>query len=149
MNKTLKIFNYFILIFTFSLKINLVYTEEDEDDPENSVYYIHFDLSNPDLVYIPNKNNETKINDIISKSASNLLPDIYLDLENGFFSGWTEDWVYGYLPGDAFVSTHKNTTLYPVLGLLNETATYTLKYVVEFEGQSIDPHENLGHYVKN
>ena len=86
---------------------------------------------------------------IISKSASNLLPDIYLDLENGIFSGWTEDWVYGYLPGDAFVSTHKNTTLYPVLGLLNETATYTLKYVVEFEGQSIDPHENLGHYVKN
>ena len=149
MNKSLKIFNYFILIFIFLFKINLVYTEEDEDDPENSVYYIHFDLSNPDLVYIPNKNNETKINDIISKSASNLLPDIYLDLENGFFSGWTEDWVYGYLPGDAFVSTHKNTTLYPVLGLLTETATYTLKYVVEFEGKSIDPQENLGHYVKN
>ena len=66
-----------------------------------------------------------------------------------FFSGWTEDWVYGYLPGDVFLCTHKNTTLYPVLGLLNETTTYTLKYVVEFEGENIDPHENLGHYVKN
>jgi hypothetical protein len=113
------------------------------------VYYVHFDLSNPDLIYIPNKNNETEIKDIISKSASNKIPDVYLDLEYGFFSGWTEDWVYGYLPNQVFVSTHKNTTLYPVLGLLNDRTTYTLKYVVEFEGESINPLENLGHYVKN
>ena len=148
MNENYKKLNYLILFFIILFQITLVNTEEDED-PENMVYYIHFDLSNPDLIFVPNKNNETKINDIISKSASNTLPDIYLDLEYGFFSGWTEDWIYGYLPNNVFVSTHKNTTLYPVLGLLNETTTYTLKYVVEFEGESINPHENLGHYVKH
>ena len=147
MNENLKKFKYLILFFIILFQITLVNTEEDED-PENIVYYIHFDLSNPDLIFVPNENNETKINDIISNSNSIRIPDIYLDLEYGFFSGWTEDWVYGYLPNDVFICTHKNTTLYPVIGLLNETTTYTLKYVVEFEGESINPHENLGHYVK-
>jgi hypothetical protein len=149
MKESLKKFNYLILIVIILFQITLVNTEEEDEDPENMVYYVHFDLSNPDLIFIPNKNNETEIKDIISKSSSNRIPDVRLDLEYGFFSGWTEDWVYGYLPGEVFVSTHKNTTLYPVLGLLDDRTTYTLKYVVEFEGESINPLENLGHYVKN
>ena len=139
---------YFLLIFLMIVQLNLVKTEDEEDDP-NKPYYIHYDLTEPDIIYIPNKENQTEIKDIISKDSSNTLSDVKLDKIDGFFSGWTDDWVYGYEAGDVFQSKKKNVTLYPVFGLLEEKTTYTLEYVVEFEGEFIEHHINRGRYVKN
>ena len=74
-----------------------------------------------------------EIKDIISEVASIKLPKVELDKDDYFWSGWTEDWIYGYEPGDVFVCRKKNVTLNPVFGLLADKRTFTLQYIVEFE----------------
>ena len=79
------------LIISLFFLFNLVKTQEE--DEEILEYYIHFDLNETDI-----KSREIK--DIISKSNSIKIPDIQLNKEDYFFSGWTADGVYGYEPGD-------------------------------------------------
>ena len=127
--------NYFLVILLF-FQISLIKTD---DEDENPYYFVHFDLSDPDIVLVKDKNNPNpEIKDITEKLASHKIPTVNLDKEGYFFSGWTEDWIYGYEPGDIFHSESKNTTLFPVFGLLSDKTTYRLEYKVEFEGQNVN-----------
>lgn len=132
-----------LLIFLFVFFVN---TQDEEENPD---YFFHFDMSDPDIVIIDKDNTGLEIKDVISKSTSLSIPRVELDKEGYFFSGWTDDWIYGYEPGDIFIASSTNTTLKPVFGLLSDKRTFTFEYIVEFEGQIIDSHElTKGHYCK-
>ena len=148
--KKIPIFSFLFIIITLILNFNIIKSQDDDDD-ENPLFYIHFDMSDPDIIIV-NKNKDEptpEIKDIISKSSSVRLPNVELDKEDYFFSGWTEDGIYGFLPGDAFVCHSKNITLKPVFGLLADKRTFTLEYIVEFEGEIIETDLSKGHYCKN
>ena len=144
--------NYFLIsliIFIFISQLNFIKAEEEED---NTDYIIHFDLSDPNITLVADKNNPNpEINDIITNENSIFLPKVKLNKQGYFFSGWTEDWIYGFEPGDVFLCHSKNTTLIPVFGLLSDKVTYIFEYIVEFEGQITDISESLskGYYTKN
>ena len=146
--KKIKTVSFITIIFIF-FSLNIVKSEEDFD--EDTPYYVHFDMSDPELVVIEKNNPNPEIKDIISKTHSVKLPEAELDKKGYFFSGWTEDGIYGYGPGDVFICKSKNTTLKPVLGELSDKRFFRLEYVVEFEGEIIDTKGNLpkGNYVKN
>lgn len=152
MNGNLKKTNYFLIsliMFIIFSQLNFIKAEEEED---NTDYIIHFDLSDPNITLVVDKNNPNpEINDIISDSHSIFIPRVKLKKQGYFFSGWTEDWIYGFEPGDVFLCHSKNITLVPVFGLLSDKTTYMLEYIVEFEGQITDISESLsnGYYTKN
>jgi hypothetical protein len=145
----IRCFSLFIVIFSLSFTLNFVNSQEDEED--NSNYFVHFDLSDPDIVIVDKDNSNPELKDIIANSHSIVLPNVELDKEGYFFSGWTEDWVYGFLPGDVFLCKSKNVTLKPVFGLLSDKRTFRLEYLVEFEGNIVDTSAYLpkGNYCKN
>ena len=149
--KKIKTYYLYIIIFIILFNLNIVKSLQDDDDELNKLYYIHFDLSEPGLVVIEKNNPNPEIKDIISESTSVILPTAELDKEGYFFSGWTEDGIIGYEPGNVFLCTSKNTTLKPVLGELSDGRFFRLEYVVEFEGKKIDTGGTLpkGNYVKN
>ena len=152
--KQIKFFFIFVFIFIFLINLNLVKSQEDDEEEDKKDYYIHFDLSDPDIVLI-DKNNKTNTNpeikDIVSKYNSVILPKIELDKEGYFFSGWTEDGIIGYEPGDVIFCKSKNITLKPVMGELSDGRFFRLEYIVEYEGKIIDTQGTLpkGNYVKN
>lgn len=145
--KKIKSFSFFIIIFT--VLFNLVKCQED--DEENKIYYVHFDLSDPDIVLKEKNNPNPELKDIISTSHSIEIPRVELDKEGYFFSGWTEDGVYGFEPGDIFICHSKNVTLKPVMGELSNREFFKFEYLVEFEGEIIDSKGSLpsGNYVMN
>ena len=124
-----------------------------QEDIENPIYHFHFNLSDPDIIIIDKEDKDNKnpeIKDIITKDHSITLPKYELDKKDYFFSGWTADWVYGYEPGDFFIADSMNVTLEPVFGLLADKRTFTLEYVVEFEGEILESTSlSKGHYCKN
>ena len=130
------------LIISLFFLFNLVKTQEE--DEEILEYYIHFDLNETDI-------KDIEIEDIISKSSSIKLPETQLDKEDYFFSGWTDDGVYGYEPGDNYVCKSKYTVLKPVFGLLSDKRTFTLEYIVKLEGNIIDTSDYLSkeYHCKN
>ena len=65
------------------------------------------------------------------------MPKVELDKEGYFFSGWTEDGIYGYEKNDVFICNSNNITLKPVFGLLEDKRTFTLEYIVDFKGEII------------
>jgi len=140
--KIVKKYSFSIIIISLFFHLNIVGTQEE--DEEILEYYIHFDLSEIDI-----KNPEIK--DIISESKSIRIPNIQLDKEDYFFSGWTDDGVYGYEPGDNYVCKSKYTVLKPVFGLISDKRIFTLEYIVKFEGNIIDTSEYLSkeYYCKN
>ena len=140
--KIVKKFSLSIIIISLFFHFNLVETQEE--DEEILEYYIHFDLNETDI-------KDPEIKDIISKSNSIKIPEIQLVKEGYFFSGWTDDGVYGYEPGDNYVCKSKYTVLKPVFGLLSDKRTFTLEYIVNFEGNIIDSTDYLSkeHYCKN
>ena len=148
LNKKIKKFSLLFLIFIFLLNLKEIKTQDEE---EEEIYYIHFDLSEPGLVIIDRDNPNPDLKDIISLSPSIFIPKVELDKEGFFFSGWTEDGIYGFEPGDVFNCKSKNTTLKPVLGELSDGRFFRLEYIVEFEGKIIDTQGYLpkGNYVKN
>ena len=131
-----------LIIISLFFLFNLVKTQEE--DEEILEYYIHFDLNETDI-------KDIELEDIISESSSIRLPDIQLDKKDYFFSGWTDDGVYGYEPGDVFVCRTKYTVLKPVFGLLSDKRTFTLEYIVKFEGNIIDSSNYLSkeYHCKN
>lgn len=145
--KNINLFSLFILAFLFNLKI----VKSVEYEEEIEIFYIHFDMSEPGLVVIDKDNPNPELKDIISTSHSVILPKTELDKEGYFFSGWTEDGIIGYLPGDVFLCNSKNITLKPVLGELSDGRFFRLEYIVEFEGEIIDTQGSLpkGNYVMN
>ena len=151
MFKLIKSFSFFIFIFIILFNLNIVKSQEDDEEEEKKDYYIHFDLSDPDIILIEKDNPNPELNDIVSKTHSVILPEVELDKEGYFFSGWTEDGIIGYEPGDVFLCNSKNITLKPVMGELSDGRFFRLEYIVEFEGEIIDPKGTLpkGNYVKN
>ena len=149
--KTINSFSFFIIIFIFIFSVNKVKSQEDDEEEDKKDYYVHFDLSDPDIILIEKNNPNPELKDIISKSHSIIIPKIELDKEGYFFSGWTEDGVYGYEPGDAFLCSSKNVTLKPVMGELSNGEFFRFEYIVEFEGEIIDTKGTLqkGNYVMN
>ena len=149
--KKIKSFSFFIIIFIFLFNLNIVKSQEDDEEEDKKDYYIHFDLSDPDIILIEKNNPNPELKDIISKSRSVVIPKVELDKEGYFFSGWTDDGVYGYEPGDTFLCKTKNVTLKPVMGELSNGEFFRFEYLVEFEGEIIDPKGNLphGNYVMN
>lgn len=144
--KFIKIKNFYCLIFIimFISLLNVIKTEEEPDDSD---YIVYFDISDPDISI---KDNE-ELNNIVSKSASNFIPRVKLNKEGYYFSGWTEDGIYGFEPGDVFISQSKNVTLKPVFALISDKNKFALEYIVEFEGEIIDSSEYLytEYYSKN
>lgn len=107
-----------------------------EDDEENQVFYINFDLSGEDFKY---KNESEKIENIVAINTNIVtLPKILLVKEGFYFNGWTPDFVYGYAPGDRFIPQEKNTTLFPIFEDKNDTTYFRLEYKIVFEGENID-----------
>ena len=144
---------YFCLLVTiFPIFINIANAQEEEEGP--IIYRVHFDFDRNDpnitLIDLNNKSNPNpEIKDIESEYRSVFIPRIELDKVDYFFSGWTEDGIYGFEPGNVFLCTHKNCTLKPVFGLLADKRTFTLEYIIEFEGEIIESNLNKGHYCKN
>ena len=140
--KIIKKFSFTITIISLFFHLNLVKTQEE--DEEILEYYIHFELNDTDI-------KDSEIKDIISSSSSIKIPNIKLEKEGYFFSGWTDEGVYGYEPGDNYVCKSKYTVLKPVFGLLSDKRTFTLEYIVKFEGNIIDSTDYLSkeHYCKN
>ena len=131
----------FIILVTFLLLIiNTHYSIEFEEDEENIIYYIKFDLSEPDLKY---ENESEKIENIITKEDSIRIPEIKLKKEGFYFNGWTTDFIYGYEPGDIFHPKDKNTTLYPILEDKNDTTYFKFEYKVEYNGEIFDVSKEL------
>ena len=106
-------------------------------------------MSDPDVVIIDKDNSNPEIKDIITDGRTIFIPKVELDKEGYFFSGWTEDGIYGFEKGDVFLCNSKNTTLKPVFGLLEDKRTFTLEYIVDYEGEIIKTSLNKGHYCKN
>ena len=147
LDKKNKPFSFVIIITILFFIFNSIKTEED-DDPDIP-YFIHFDMSDPDIVILDKDNSNPEIKDIIQKDNFIRIPEVELDKEGYFFSGWTEDGIYGYEANDVFYCKSKNTTLKPVFGLLADKRTFTLEYVVDFEGEIIKTSLNREHYCKN
>ena len=146
-----KFFSFFIIILFFSFLLNIVKSQEDDEEEDKKNYYVHFDLSDPDIILIEKDNPNPELKDIISESPSITIPKVELDKEGYFFSGWTEDGIYGYEPGNIFNCDKKNVTLKPVMGELSNGQFFTFEYLVEFEGEIIDTKGTLpkGNYVMN
>ena len=123
----------FIILVLFILILNIHYSIEFEEDEENIIYYINFDLSEPDLKY---ENESEKIENIITNERSIRIPNIKLKKEGFYFNGWTTDFIYGYEPGDVFYLNDKNTTLYPILEDKNDTTYFRFEYRVEYNRKS-------------
>ena len=149
--RKIKHFSSLIIIILFLFNLNIVKSQEDEEEEYKKDYYVHFDLSDPDIILIEKDNPNPELKDIISKSHSIKIPNVELDKEGYFFSGWTEDGIYGYEPGDTFLCNKKNVTLKPVIGELSNGEFFRFEYLVEFEGEIIDPKGTLpkGNYVMN
>ena len=126
------------MILTLML-IDKVYSIEE--DEENQIYYIHFDLSDKDFKY---KNDDETIEDIIAINENAItIPKILLVKEGFYFNGWTPDFIYGYEPGDRLLLKEKNTTLYPIFEDKNDTTYFRLEYVVEYNGEITDVSKEL------
>ena len=126
------------MILTLML-IDKVYSIEE--DEENQIYYIHFDLSDKDFKY---KNDDETIEDIIAINEDAItIPKILLVKEGFYFNGWTPDFIYGYEPGDRLILKEKNTTLYPIFEDKNDTTYFRFEYRVEYDGEIIDISKEL------
>ena len=141
-------FSFIIIIAILFFIFNSIKAEE-EFDPENPIYYFHFDINDPDIVIIDKDNSNPEIKDIVQSKKDIKIPKVELDKEDYFFSGWTVDGIYGYEAGDIFYCNSQNTTLKPVFGLLEDKRTFTLEYIVDFEGEIIKTSLNREHYCKN
>ena len=131
--------SFFFLFLILSILVNNIHSLEEEDE-EFKAYYFNFDLSDPDIQY---KNNSEKIENIISDSISIKLPKIILVKEGFYFNGWTQDFIYGYEPGEIFKADKTNVTLYPIFEDKNDTTYFRLEYVVEYNGEITDVSKEL------
>ena len=71
----------FLSMFLFIL-INNIYSIED--DEENPIYYVNFDLSDPDFKY---KNSSEKIENIVTNQTSIRIPEFLLVKDGFYFIG--------------------------------------------------------------
>ena len=111
-----------------------------EEDEENPIYYVNFDLSDPDFKY---KTSSDKIENIVTTKTSIRIPDILLVKDGFYFNGWTEDWIYGYEPGNLFVLEKKNTTLFPIFENKSDSTYFRFEYRVEYNGEITDVSKEL------
>ena len=126
----------FLTILLLLLIINNIYSIEEGE----IIYYINFDLSDPDFKY---ENDSQKIENIITKENSIRIPDIKLKKEGFYFNGWTSDFIYGYEPGDVFYPKKTNTTLFPIFEDKNDTTYFRFEYRVEYNGEVTDVSKEL------
>ena len=131
---------YFILFrtFLFLFIIDNIYSFEEEE--ENKIYYIYFDLSHSNFKY---ENNSERIENIITDSQSIKIPEIKLVKEGFYFNGWTSDFIHGYKPGNYFMMEQKNTTLFPIFEDKSDHTYFRFEYIVEHCGEKIDVSKEL------
>ena len=129
--------SFIFLSMILFLIINNIYSIEDEENP---IYYVNFDLSDPDFKY---KNNSEKIENIVTNKTNVKIPEILLIKDGFYFNGWTEDFIYGYEPGHYFVLKKKNTTLFPIFEDKNDTTYFRFEYRVEYNGEITDVSKEL------
>ena len=147
--KKIKKLSLSMIIIALFCKLTIIKAEEEED-PEDPTHYVHFDLSDPDIVIKGNDDNPNpEIKDIITDGRSIFIPKVDLVKEGYFFSGWTEDGIYGFRNGDVFLCNKKNTTLKPIFGLREDKNIFTLEYIVEYEGEIIKTDLHKASYYKN
>jgi hypothetical protein len=126
--------SFIVLFIILSILINNILPLEEEDEGFKT-YYFNFDLSHPDIQY---KNNSEKIENKVSDSISIKIPNIILVKEGFYFYGWTQDFVYGYEPGDIYKADKTNVTLYQIFEDKSNTTYFRLEYVVEYNGEITD-----------
>ena len=131
--------SFIFLSMILFLIINNIYSIE-ENDEENQIYYVNFDLSDPDFKY---KNSSEKIENMVTNGKSIKIPDILLVKEGFYFNGWTEDWIYGFKPGEYFKMKKKNTTLFPIFEDKKDRTYFRFEYRVEYNGEIIDVSKEL------
>ena len=132
-----------LLLILLLIKINIIYGIEeyqDDEDDEHPIYYVNFDLSDPNFKY---KNSGEKIENIVTDQSFIRIPEIILVKEGFYFNGWTTDFIYGYEPGDVFNMKVKNTTLFPVFEDKNDTTYFRFEYRVEYNGEITDVSKEL------
>ena len=83
--KKIKHFSFFIIIILFLFNLNIIKSQEDDEEEDKKDYYVHFDLSDPDIILIDKNNPNPELKDIISKSHSIVIPKVELDKEGFFF----------------------------------------------------------------
>jgi len=127
----------FLLTIFFLTIINNIYSLYEE---EETIYYINFDLSDPDYKY---ENDSQKIENFITKESSIKIPNIKLKKEGFYFNGWTTDFIYGYAPGDLYIMKKINTTLFPIFEDKNDTTYFRFEYRVEYNGEVTDVSKEL------
>ena len=131
---------YFTFLFIIiSLLVSNIHSVEEEDE-EFKTYYFYFDLSDPSIQY---KNSSEKIENIVTDSISIKIPNILLVKEGFYFNGWTEDFIYGYQPGDIFKAEKTNITLYPIFENKSDTTYFRFEYIVEYNGEYTDVSKEL------
>ena len=128
----------FETMFLLLIIINNIYSIEEEE--EKQIYYINFDLSDPDFKY---ENESQKIENIITNENSIRIPNIKLKKEGFYFNGWTSDFIYGYEPGDIFSPDKTNTTFFPIFEDKNDTTSFRVEYRVEYNGEVTDVSKEL------
>ena len=133
---------FLLLIFLLLIIISSIYSLEEEEE-ENPIYYLNFDLSDPDFKY---KNSSEKNENIVTKENSFRVPFTLLEKEGFYFNGWTTDFIYGYTPGDVFTLRKrkiKNITLFPIFEDRNDETYFRFEYRVEYHGEITDTSKEL------
>ena len=74
--KQIKYFSFFLFIYIFLFNLSIIKSQEDDEEEEKKDYYVHFDLSDPDIILIDKNNPNPELKDIISKTHSFLLPKV-------------------------------------------------------------------------
>ncbi len=107
------------------------------DTTEEKSYTVHFDLSEEGVSIAPDEDgNIPEITDITKKgSGTFFIPDATLKREGYSFSGWTEDDIKGYVPGDVFRIKDHDITLKPVWSVAGDKEFHTVTYRVEWNGE--------------
>jgi len=114
-----------------------------EDTVEVSDITISFDCSGEGVV-VKDEDKELLEPVTLSPASSITIPSVFPTREGYFFSGWTYDGIHAYTYDDIFRSPDgKDVVLKPIWGAKNQEVQYTIKYVVEQDGEIIDTSEEL------
>lgn len=134
----------FLFILTSIFRNAFVLCQDEEEENESSIFFIHFNMSDhPDIKIQDEKGNEIdEIEDQINKGIFNI-PKFKITKEGYSFCGWTIDWIYGFEGGDSYNFGRKNVTLFPVFSSKSDTIQYSVTYEVLFEGEILEVQTSL------
>ena len=134
-------FIIFLFILTSIFRNPFILCKEEEE--ESPIYYIHFNLSDPQIKIQDENGTEIKeLEDQINKGIFHI-PKLKITKEGHSFCGWTLDGIYGLEGGDSCNFGSKNVTLFPVFSSKSDTIQYSVIYEVLFEGEILEVQTSL------